>query len=103
MRRFLKRYSGFARCSMEVQLAYRKSFFVQSISSLVGIMVSIFLWKALFAEQSTVQGYDWNQMILYALIAALVNATMSFGLVRLVRRREKVCARATVFRCSENW
>lgn len=87
MRRFLKRYSGFARCSMEVQLAYRKSFFVQSISSLVGIMVSIFLWKALFAEQSTVQGYDWNQMILYALIAALVNATMSFGLVRLVRRR----------------
>lgn len=80
MRRFLKRYSGFARCSMEVQLAYRKSFFVQSISSLVGIMVSIFLWKALFAEQSTVQGYDWNQMILYALIAALVNATMSFGL-----------------------
>lgn len=37
MRRFLKRYSGFARCSMEVQLAYRKSFFVQILSSLVGI------------------------------------------------------------------
>ncbi|MFQ9396644.1 MAG: hypothetical protein ACLR2E_24785 [Lachnospiraceae bacterium] len=67
---FSKRYSGFG-SSMEVQLAYRESFFVQSISSLVGIMVSIFLWKALFAEQSTVQGYDWNQMILYALIAAL--------------------------------
>ena len=80
MIRFLRRYSGFAKCAVEEQLAYRKSFFMHMAANLMGVLISIFLWKVLFAEQSTIQGYDWNQMILYALIAALVNATMSFGL-----------------------
>lgn len=79
MKRFWKRYSGFARCSMEEKLAYRSSFFMSWLSNLVGILVSIFLWKMLFQEQSVIQGYDWNQMILYALIVAMLNATLSFG------------------------
>lgn len=77
---FFRRYSGFARCAVQEQLAYRKSFFMHTVSNLMSILISLFLWKALFAQQSTIQGYDWNQMVLYALIAALVNATMSFGL-----------------------
>lgn len=79
MRRFWKRYWGFARCSIEMRMAYRMGFFFNWLSSLVGLIVSIFLWRVLFAVQSTVQGYDWNQMILYALIVALLNATLSFG------------------------
>ncbi len=79
MKRFLKRYGGFTKCAMEEKLAYRKGFLMSALFQLVGILVSVFLWKVLFEEQSTIQGYDWNQMILYALIVALLNATLSFG------------------------
>lgn len=79
MRRFWKRYYGFAKCSMEMRLAYRTGFLFNWLASLVGLVVSIFLWRALFQEQSTIQGYDWNQMILYALIVAFLNATLSMG------------------------
>lgn len=79
MRRFWKRYHGFAKCSMEMRMAYRMGFLFNWLSSLVGLLVSIFLWKILFQVQSIVQGYDWNQMILYALIVAFLNATLSMG------------------------
>lgn len=79
MCRFWKRYHGFAKCSMEMRMAYRMGFFFNWLSSLVGLLVSIFLWKTLFQAQSIVQGYDWNQMILYALIVAFLNATLSMG------------------------
>lgn len=79
MRRFWKRYCGFARCSMEMRMAYRMGFFFNWLSSLVGLLVSVFLWRVLFQAQSTIQGYDWNQMILYALIVAFLNATLSMG------------------------
>lgn len=77
--RFWKRYSGFARCAMEMRMAYRTGFLFNWVSSLVGILVSIFLWRVLFQAQSTIQGYDWNQMVLYALIVALLNATISMS------------------------
>lgn len=79
MRRFWRRYRGFARCSMEMRMAYRMGFFFNWLSSLIGLLVSLFLWRVLFQTQSTIQGYDWNQMILYALIVAMLNATLSFG------------------------
>lgn len=79
MKRFLKRYRGFTKCAAQEQLAYRKGVLTNGIFQLVGIFISIFLWRVLFEEQSTIQGYDWDQMILYALIVAMLNATLSFS------------------------
>lgn len=42
MRKFWKRYWGFARCSIEMRMAYRMGFFFNWLSSLVGLIVSIF-------------------------------------------------------------
>lgn len=79
MVRFFRKYGHFTKCAMEMKLAYRMGFLFRWLENLVGILVSIFLWRVLFQEQSVIQGYDWNQMILYALIVALLNATLSFG------------------------
>ena len=78
MKSFWRRYAGFARCAMEKKLAYRNSFIIGWMSNLAGILVSIFLWRVLFLEYSSIQGYNWDQMILYALIVAMLNATLSF-------------------------
>ena len=78
MRSFFQRYGGFTRCAIQERMAYKKGFFSHAVSQLVGILLSIFLWRVLFQEQSTIQGYDWDQMILYALIVAMLNATLSF-------------------------
>lgn len=79
MKRFIRRYMGFTRCAMEERVAYRKGFWMGSALHLAEILVSVFLWKVLFAEQSVIQGYNWNQMVLYVLIVALLNATLGFN------------------------
>ena len=82
MWRFIRRYIGFTRCTMEERIAYRKGFLVSAVLNMVGILVSVFLWRVLFAQESVIQGYDWNQMILYVLIVALLNATLGFDTER---------------------
>ncbi len=78
MKRFLKRYGGFTRCAIEERMAYKAGFLMDGVFQLVGILISIFIWRVLFQEQSTIQGYNWDQMILYALITAMLNATLNF-------------------------
>lgn len=79
MIRFFKKYGRFAKCAIEMKLAYRIGFLFRWLENMAGILVSIFLWRVLFQQQSVIQGYDWNQMILYALIAAMLNATLSYS------------------------
>lgn len=79
MKRFFRRYGGFTRCAMEEKMAYKKGFFMNGTSQLPSIFSSILLWRVLFMEQSTIQGYNWDQMILYALITSMLNATLSFN------------------------
>lgn len=77
---YFKRYIGFAKCSMETAMAYRSRFFMNLIASVVEICISVFLWRIIYMEQQYIKGYDWNQMILYALIASVINATLTIGL-----------------------
>lgn len=79
MKRFFRRYIGFTRCAIEEKMAYKKGFFFNGTSQLISIFGSILLWRVLFLEQSTIQGYNWDQMILYALITSMLNATLSFS------------------------
>lgn len=77
MLRFLKRYSGFFRCAIEEKMAYPSGFILGHFTDFMSILVSLFLWRILFQEQSTIQGYDWNQMVIYALIVAFLNASLN--------------------------
>lgn len=77
MIRFFKRYSGFMRCVIEEKMAYPTGFILGHFTDFISILVTLFLWRVLFQGQSTIQGYDWNQMVIYALIVAFLNASLN--------------------------
>ncbi|MER0123521.1 ABC transporter permease [Streptococcus sp. ZJ93] len=78
----MAKYLHVTRQMLLLQLQY-KSFFVASlVSMLVKILVSLFVWKTIFASQSEVNGYSLATFTTYILFANLLNNLNSFGIGR---------------------
>ncbi|MEW4353720.1 ABC-2 family transporter protein [Streptococcus pneumoniae] len=76
----MTKYLHVTRQMLIVQLQY-KSFFVASlISMLVKILVSLFVWKTIFASQSEVKGYTLATFTTYIIFANLLNGLNGFGI-----------------------
>lgn len=76
--KYWKRYKGFAKCAISAKINYRIALLMGIANSSVEIIASLFLWQALFAEQSMISGYTWSDMIVYILIAFVLNATLGY-------------------------
>lgn len=76
MRRYFRKYKGFAGCAISEKLNYRAKLLLGILNSGVSMAASLFLWKVLFQEQAEISGYTWNEMALYLLIAFLMRATL---------------------------
>jgi ABC-2 type transport system permease protein len=79
MKLFYSKYRGFFRCAVKRKLAYRGAVLTGWLSGAVGLIVSLFVWRLLFKEHNHIAGYDWNQMVLYALIAAFLRSILSYS------------------------
>lgn len=87
MVRYIKRYWGFTRCAFSARLNYRGALFISILTSSVGLIASLFLWNVLFQEQSTISGYTWDDMIAYAMVAFVANATLSASTERKISEK----------------
>lgn len=87
MRKIWRRYIGFAKCSIETKISYRSGAITNIFSQSTQILFFIFFWSVLFQHNRYIQGYDRNQMIIYILISATINATLSFGVEDLISRK----------------
>lgn len=68
---------------MLLLLLQYKSFFVATvISMLVKILVSLFVWKTIFASQTEVKGYTLATFTTYIIFANLLNNLNTFGIGR---------------------
>lgn len=67
------------RCAISSKLNYRSALLMSMLNSSVEVIASLFLWRSLFAEQSMISGYSWNDMIVYVLIAFVMNATLGYS------------------------
>lgn len=62
-------------------MQYRANFFLSILSSLFPMVMSLFLWTAIFHNTSevTVYGYNYVQMIAYTIMAGVVSNLVSAG------------------------
>lgn len=79
MIRYFKKYRGFIRCAVSAKLNYRSRLITTVIISAMEMIASIFLWNALFKEQTVINGYAWNDTIIYYMVAFVMNATLAYN------------------------
>ncbi|MGT2799910.1 ABC transporter permease [Streptococcus marmotae] len=69
-----------------LQLQYKSFFLATLISMLLKILVSLFVWKTIFASQSEVNGYSLATFTTYIIFANLLNNLNNFGIGRDLAR-----------------
>jgi ABC-2 type transport system permease protein len=65
-------YCAFARIAFLQILAYRLRYFTGIITYLVNVTVYYFIWKALFAQNGEIQGFNFRQMITYVAVGWII-------------------------------
>ena len=73
------KYRGFTRCAISEKINYRSRLLMNLAQSGIEAAATFFLWKTLFNEQSVINGYTWNNMVFYIMIAFIMNATLGYG------------------------
>lgn len=69
----MKKYLTVAKCSMQVVLAYRNTYFISILISVFSMCLMISLWQAVYDGRSNIAGLSWKEMMTYLLIVFLLN------------------------------
>ncbi len=73
-----RKYRSLARIAMQNSLAHRGAFLVNMSASLIYVAAMFYLWRAIFANQSRVAGYSWEELKAYLLVAFLSSTLLSW-------------------------
>lgn len=76
----MKRYASVFYLSLETAMEYRADFFLSLISTVFPIILQLYLWTAIYSAPSGVDnGYSYQQMIVYTLLAGLTAKLTASG------------------------
>ncbi len=64
MKKYKRLFSNF----IQMNLAYRENFFAELVMRSLGFFIMIFLWKAVYAQRTSIQGFSFNELLTYFLI-----------------------------------
>lgn len=70
----LTRYAALASGAVQQRLAYRNAFFLAVLSHLLGCFALIYLWRAVYGDRPSLNGYTWPELQTYLLLTFLTNA-----------------------------
>jgi len=68
----LARYFAFSRVAFLQILSYRLRYFTGIITYLVNVTVYYFIWRALYHEGGTIQGFTFEQMVTYVAVGWII-------------------------------
>ncbi|MCR8633088.1 ABC transporter permease [Paenibacillus radicis (ex Xue et al. 2023)] len=74
----IRKYVTLAQISMQNSIAYRSSFIINIVGSLLLLVSMMYLWKAIYAERTEVGGFTWEAMKAYLLITFISNSVLSY-------------------------
>lgn len=77
---FLKKYLSIARTGFQEGMEHRIDFFIGLIGWSVRLMISAFLFIAIFESRGTIGGYNFSDTMLYFLVIQVI---MTFSFVRV--------------------
>ncbi|MFK7692694.1 ABC transporter permease [Paenibacillus sp. HJGM_3] len=73
-----RKYITLAKITMQNVIAYRSTYFISLLGSLIFVMATFYLWKAVFENQDQLSGYSWDQMKAYIFVTFLTNSIISW-------------------------
>lgn len=69
----MKKYLSIAKCSLQVKIAYPATTIIDILISLISLILMLNLWGTIYAGQSVISGYTWEEMIAYLVIVFVIN------------------------------
>jgi ABC-2 type transport system permease protein len=72
MRRFFARYYLFTLHGLQGVLSYRAGFALAIVTSSIGLMAQLYLWRAIYAQNAMLAGYTLADMCTYLLMSNLL-------------------------------
>lgn len=64
--------------SLKTAFMYRENFFISIIMRFIVVLLTIYLWKAIYTGQNEINGYRFTEMILYLFIANFIYGLGNF-------------------------
>jgi ABC-2 type transport system permease protein len=82
-----RKYITLAKITMQNVVAYRFTYFISLLGSLIFIVAMFYLWKAIFDNRETLSGFSWNEMKAYIFVTFLTNSLISWYSETRISRR----------------
>ncbi|HUH07325.1 MAG TPA: ABC-2 family transporter protein [Egibacteraceae bacterium] len=83
----MRKYMALARVARRTMLAYRGGFIVHVLGATLALVALFYLWRAIFAASTALEGYTWEQMKAYLLVAFLSSMLVAwFGEWRVAEK-----------------
>ncbi|MCL2421811.1 MAG: ABC-2 family transporter protein [Defluviitaleaceae bacterium] len=71
---------GIIGLTIKQKLAYREALWFGIMATSASILIYFFLWRAVFSDAATVEGYTFQMMITYIIIARILASQFSSGI-----------------------
>jgi ABC-2 type transport system permease protein len=72
--RYCRTYAEFARMGFVDTLAYRLRYYTGIVTYFIYVSVYYFIWKAIFAHSSHIEGFDFSQILTYIAIGWIIRS-----------------------------
>lgn len=73
-----QKYVSLTLTSIQRAIAYRGTTLLNLLAGLIWVMLVYYLWKTVFSARGMLQGFSWNEMRTYIVIAYAINSLLSF-------------------------
>lgn len=72
--RYFRTYAEFARMGFVDTLAYRLRYYTGIVTYFIYVAVYYFIWKAIFAHSSHIEGFDFSQILTYVAVGWIIRS-----------------------------
>ena len=81
----MKKYLAFTVKAFQRTLTYRFELWMELFINVLFMLVYVYLWKALYTEQTSVEGYDLNRILTYIVVSqTLLTFTFTLRVARII-------------------
>ena len=92
----MRKYIAFSTKAFQRTLAYRFELWMELVINVLFMLVYVYLWKALYTDQTSVEGYDLNGILTYIVISqTLLTFVFTLRVARIIQGKMRAGEVAT--------
>lgn len=74
----INKYRSLAQVSLQQAITYRRTTVINILLTFIWVFVLYFLWRAAYSGRSAIEGYSWDEMRTYIVLAFGINALVGW-------------------------